>query len=134
VTLHPVIDFNFTNPANDYRSGSVLSIDYTAAYRFDKLSLGFGGTAIDQFENDVQNGAVVAAVPGVHGYGNRARNVTVGPYLAYDFGRFKLNAYYTHSVYARNTAAGDQYFVTVSLPLLSEDPSKAVRQNSLGER
>jgi hypothetical protein len=117
--IHPLVDLNAANPANGYRSGNLFMMDYTALRKFGNFEAGLGGTLTAQFSNDTINGIPVAAVPGGNGYGNRAQNFTIGPVLGYDFGKVAVTTYYTTSVYARNIAAGNYFWLRLDMPLLS---------------
>jgi hypothetical protein len=125
LTVHPLFDFNFTNPANGYKSGVLFIMDYTALHKFGNFEAGAGGTLTAQVSNDTIHGKAVAAVPGGNGYGNRAQNFTLGPVVGYDFGTVALTAYYNRSVYARNVAAGNNFWFRFVVPLISTAPAKA---------
>jgi len=117
LTIHPLFDVNFTNPANGYRSGTLFMMDYTALRKFGKFEIGLGGTWTTQLTNDTIHGRPVQAVAGVNGYGNRAQNLTIGPVLGYDLGVAKIIAYYNQSIYARNIAAGNNFWLRFEIPL-----------------
>jgi hypothetical protein len=125
LTVHPLFDFNFTNPANGYKSGVLFIMDYTALHKFGNFEAGAGGTLTAQVSNDTIHGTAVAAVPGGNGYGNRAQNFTLGPVVGYDFGTVALTAYYNRSVYARNIPAGNNFWFRFDVPLISTAPVKA---------
>ena len=122
-SIHPIIDINFVDPADGYQSGNLFMMDYTALRSFGKFEVGLGGTLTAQFSNDAINGVPVAAVPGINGYGNRAEQLTIGPILGYDFGKFALTAYAVTSVYARNTAGGDYFWLRFDIPIFSSGKS-----------
>ena len=126
LTVHPLFDVNFTNPANGYKSGLLFMMDYTALRKFGNFEIGLGGTLTAQVSNDTIHGASVAAVPGVNGYGARAQNFTIGPVFGYDFGAVAVTAYYNRSVYARNIAAGNNFWFRFDVPLISSAPAKPV--------
>jgi hypothetical protein len=119
ISIHPIVDLNFVNPADGYESGDLFMMDYTALRSFGKFEVGLGGTLTAQFSNDSINGIPVAAVPGINGYGNRAEQLTIGPIVGYDFGKFALTAYAVTSIYARNTAGGDYYWLRFDIPIFS---------------
>jgi hypothetical protein len=73
----------------------------------------------EQLTNDAVNGVPVAAVPGINGYGNRAEQLTIGPIVGYDFGKVALTAYATTSVYTRNIAGGNYFWLRFDLPIFS---------------
>jgi hypothetical protein len=124
LTVHPLFDFNATDPANGYKGGNLFMMDYTALRKSGNFELGLGGTVTAQLSNDTIYGTPVAAVPGGNGYGNRAQNFTIGPVLGYDFGKAALTAYYTGSVYARNIAAGNNFWLRLDVPLTSSTLGK----------
>jgi hypothetical protein len=134
ITLHPVLDFSATNPANGYRSGNVFEMDYTFAHTFGAFNFGVGGTLTTQFTNDTLNGVTLANIPGVHGYGNRASEFSVGPVFGYDFGPVTLTAYYTRDVYVRNYAGGNKFYARLNFPFSSTAPAKAEAAHSSGPR
>lgn len=119
LSIHPLVDFNMTDPANGYKSGDLFMMDYTALRRVGPFEAGLAGTVTVQFSNDAIHGTPVAAVPGVNGYGNRAENFTIGSAVGYDFGQVAVTAYYTASVFARNTAAGNNFWLRFDVPLFS---------------
>jgi hypothetical protein len=86
--------------------------------RGERHALGFP-RATAQLYNDSIYGTPVAAVPGGNGYGNRAQNFTIGPVFGYDFGSAALTAYYNSSIYARNVAAGNNFWLRLDVPLTS---------------
>ena len=91
--------------------------------KFDRLSLGLGGTVSYQFTDDTVAGVPVQAAAGQHGRGNRERDLTIGPVVGYKIADVTLHAYLTQSVLTRNTAAGTSYYVTLSLPIGGEHGS-----------
>jgi hypothetical protein len=91
LSIHPIIDFNFINPADGYQSGDLFMMDYTATRSFGKFEVGIGGTLTAQFTNDTVNSVPVAAVPGINGYDNWAEQLTIGPIVGYDFGKVAGN-------------------------------------------
>jgi len=123
LTIHPLFDVNFTNPSNGYRSGTLFMMDYTALRKFGRIEIGVGGTWTTQLTNDTIHGRPVQAIAGVNGYGNRAQNFTIGPVLGYDLGVGKITAYYNQSVYARNIAAGNNFWLRCEIPLTSANPT-----------
>jgi hypothetical protein len=119
LSIHPLVDANFINPATGYKSGTLFMMDYTALRKFGKFEAGLGGTVTEQISNDTIHGISVASVPGINGYGNRAQNLTTGPVIGYDFGKVALTAYYNTSVRARNMAAGNNFWFRLDMPLLN---------------
>lgn len=124
-SLHTAWDFNAKNQANGYQSGIVLVADYYVMHKFDKFEFGFGGTLTQQFTNDTINGVTVPAVPGVHGYGNRAAQFNIGPTMTYDFGLAKARLYYLQDVYAYNTGGGGRVYLGFDVPLYMAPAPKA---------
>jgi hypothetical protein len=120
LTLHALIDFNDTNTANNYHSGTTFLMDYTATRKFGEFDFGVVGTVIQQLENDTQNGAVVTtATPGVLGYGNKASSFSIGPSIGYEWNKVHFSMQWTDWVYAKNTAGGNQTWFRVHVPVSS---------------
>ena len=117
LTVHPVIDINAQNQTTSYRSGSIVLMDYTATCHVGTIELGLGGTVVDQLEDDRRHGIAVPALPGVNGPGNRARSISLGPTIAYDFGKISVEVYALRDLYAENTAGGTRAWLQIALPL-----------------
>ncbi len=126
VSIHAVIDVNWTNPTTRYHSGMAILTDYSMITKFDKLSLGLGGTLTYQLTNDTVAGVPIRAVSGRNGFGNRAQDFTIGPVVSYDLMGVNVQFTLTQSLFTRNTAGGTSYFATLSVPLSSKGPSDVV--------
>lgn len=120
LTLHAVLDFNDTNTANNYHSGTTFLMDYTATKKFGEFDFGVVGTVIQQLEDDTLNGAVVTtATPGVLGYGNKASALSIGPSLGYEWKKIHFTIQWVDWVEAKNTAGGNQTWFRVHIPVSS---------------
>jgi hypothetical protein len=100
---------NLRNPATSYRSGDVLSADYSVTRRFGAWKAGIGGYGVVQTTNDSQPDTVFNA-------GNRERKAAVGVIGGYDFGRFSVDLYSNHPVYAANCMEGNDYWMRLTAP------------------
>jgi hypothetical protein len=76
---HYFQDFSTTNPATHYYSGTVGDFDFALTQKTGRWQYGLQGFYADQFQNDLQNGAIVK--PG----GKRLQLMDLGPLLAYSF-------------------------------------------------
>ena len=102
---------NFTNPANQYRSGHELVWEYDAMQNIGKkLSVGLNGYFYFQTNDDLQNGIRV-------GSGNRGRSLTPGPQLNYHVGKGLLVLKYQKDVMVENRARGNSFWFALGVPL-----------------
>ena len=126
LSLHPLIDFNFVNRANRYKSGTVFLMDFTATKQFGKWEFGLGGTVVEQLSDDTIRGVPVQPGPAGNSRGNRGRQLILGPLVGYDFGELSLKFYYQRNVYTENTAGGNRFWFKIDVPLTSKSiPAKA---------
>jgi hypothetical protein len=58
------------------------------------------------------------------------QNFTIGPVFGYDFGKAALTAYYNSSIYARNVAAGNNFWLRLDVPLTSPTLGKGFGSQS----
>jgi hypothetical protein len=84
---------------------------------FGQISAGFGGTWINQFQNDTVHGAVVGVGPTGNSVGNRAQVFNIGPTVEFDFKPLKITAQYFANVEAKNAGAGNTFWLRVGAPL-----------------
>ncbi|MER2266131.1 SphA family protein [Methylobacterium oxalidis] len=127
LSLHPVVEFNTENRANRYRSGTIFLMDYTATKQVGQWEFGAGGTVVEQLADDKIGGVVVAAGPAGRGRGNRARSLTVGPVVGYDFGPINVKFYFLKDVYAENTAGGERFWFRINVPLATAAPNPSAK-------
>jgi len=102
---------NFTNPANEYRSGHEFVWEYTAMRNVvGKLALGLNGRYYQQMTDDLQNGICV-------GTGNRGRSVAMGPQARYHLGRAALILKFQREMLVENRAAGNAFWFQLGVPV-----------------
>ncbi|PZP68099.1 MAG: transporter [Methylorubrum populi] len=129
-----VFNVNEENEARRFQSGTLVATDLTATRRiFDKLDFGLGSTIIYQFTDDLRAGEPTPAAGG-RGRGGRARFVSLGPVMSYDFGAFVLSLYYQRTVLAENTAGGHQIWSRINFPIYSTRPATQPELESAGRR
>ncbi len=116
LTANANLDLNALNPTTRYRSGDVIGVDFAATRTFGRVALGAGGYVVDQFGEDRVDGKV-APKSSLHGRENKWREIAFGPYASYDFSTFKVSAWYTQDVYARNTIKAGAGWLRLAFPL-----------------
>jgi len=108
-------EFNTTNNANSYHSGTDTDLDYGVTYRPFKSLPNFGlgpqGYFYKQVSNDTINGTTVA--PG----GNRGQEFAIGPQFRYDmpFGGFLVK--YQDEYDVENRPRGQKIWFQFAIPL-----------------
>ena len=105
--------FNFANPATGYRTGTVLTTDFIAAYNIGNWNVGAVGGYATQIDDDHNTG--------VHNYG-RYNAFNVGPSLTYKSGGLVINANYQAGVYARNAPKTSYVSLNVAFSLYAPPP------------
>lgn len=95
LTFNNVVDLNMKNQRTGYHSGNVYYLDLTATRTFGKWTVGLVGNYTQQLNDDELRGVRV-------GDGNRLQHELLGPYLAYNFGRFSIAAKYLANLHVRN--------------------------------
>jgi hypothetical protein len=102
---------NFTNPANNYRSGREFVWEYAAMHTVVKnLAIGVNGYSDFQTSDDRQNGLVV-------GDGNRGRVLAVGPEIRYHAGHVALILKYQKEMLVENRPIGNSFWFQLGMPL-----------------
>jgi len=102
---------NFTDPADQYRSGHVFNWEYDGMQNITKkLAVGVNGYALQQTTDDRQYGL---AVPG----GDRMRALATGPELRYHAGRAELIVKYQKEFAVENRPRGNAFWFQVGVPL-----------------
>ena len=99
--------FNLRNPTTDYRSGDVASMDYSVTRRFGAWKAGIGGYGTLQTTDDDQPGRTFLG-------GNRVRKAAIGLIGGYDFGPATVDVYTNRPLYARNSMAGNEFWMRLS--------------------
>jgi hypothetical protein len=120
LTATILTEFNTTNPATDYHSGSDIDFDWGTTWRpflsVPKLGFGVQGYFYKQYQNDTQLGQVVQ--PG----GNKGQEFGIGPQIRYDipYGGFVVK--YQHTYALRNRPSDDRVWFEVAFPLSGTQP------------
>jgi hypothetical protein len=106
---------NFTNPADQYRSGHELIWEYIAARNVTrKLSIGLNGYGYLQTTDDRQNGIAVAS-------GYRGRVFAAGPQIKYHVGEVALILKYQKEMLVENRTKGNSMWIELGIPLWREN-------------
>ena len=116
ITLNNILNFNTTNQADHYHSGSVYYLDGTIAHHFGQFTLGIVGNYTLQFTDDTHNGVPVSAIPGVRGTGNRWMHAMVGPMASWNLGKATVSVRYMQAVAGRNGADPSFFHLAVIFP------------------
>ncbi len=134
ITSSLLYNINSENTANHYFSGDSVVFDATVLRQIQRWELGAGAEVIQQISDDRHNGMVVPAVLNGHGKGNRARDISLGPVVGYNFGKVDVQVYYKKSVSSANVAAGYEVGVRASFPISTSGPVSETQLNSVGKR
>ena len=119
-----VINFNTTNHATGYHSGTNIVSDYALNYYpnapvLPNLYLGVAGYTQEQIQNDTRDGQVVDNIDGIAvSRGFRGRVFGIGPQIGLRL--FKTGGIlikYTHQFDARNVTQGEEFWFEWSVPL-----------------
>ncbi|MFM0741772.1 transporter [Paraburkholderia xenovorans] len=102
---------NQRNRETNYTSGNAYVGEFEAGWHFAHWKVGVVGAYLNQYSNDVENGATVAS-------GNRARSFGIGPSIVFDPGPFKINLNYQQGVYAANTTKSNNIWLNVVFRLM----------------
>lgn len=114
LSLQSIIEINTQNDATKYKGGTAISFDYGVDYvpfeRFDRLHVGVGGYAYQQFTDDTVNGRVF-------NNGNRGRVVAIGPQIRYDWMHGGIIAKWQKEFAVENRTAGDRFWIQFAVPI-----------------
>lgn len=113
-SLHALYDVNSENTDNHYRSGDQLFLNATVTHNFAGWDVGPVGYYQKQVTEDRNEGG-----PSVFrgATASPAEQVAAGLLASHALGPAKITAFVTHDIEARNTLAGDKFWLNVSLPL-----------------
>lgn len=102
-------NFNRRNKDTQYKSGKEVFLDYSAGWGIGSgWTLGVGGHAWQQLENDEQAGASLA--------GSKVRAYGIGPSIKYDNGRgWFLTAKLQRETSVRNSTQGTAFWLKTNL-------------------
>jgi hypothetical protein len=102
---------NFTNPADQYRSGGEFVWEYAAMHNIaPKLSVGLNGFYYRQMTNDAQNGIMVGA-------GNRGRDLAMGPEMRYHMGHVGVILKFQREMLVENRTIGNSFWLQLGMPI-----------------
>ncbi|HUI81122.1 MAG TPA: transporter [Bryobacteraceae bacterium] len=102
---------NFTNPANQYRSGHEFIWEYAAMRNVvGKLAVGVNGDYYKQTTDDFQNGVIFRD-------GNRGRTLGIGPQIRYHLGHAALILKYQREMLVENRAVGNSFWFQFGMPV-----------------
>lgn len=109
-SLHVFFDIVGHNSATNYSTGPIYDIDAAISERIGRWQIGVQGYYARQWEDDTQNGRVVAP------NGKRLVAANVGPIISYDIPEWKSTVKFKVQlpVYSRNTMGIGRAFVTFS--------------------
>lgn len=94
-TFNNVVDLNMKNHQTGYHSGNVYYLELTGTRTIGKWSVGLVGNYTQQLNDDELRGEKV-------GNGMKAEHVLLGPYIAYNFGRYSVAFKYLANLHTRN--------------------------------
>lgn len=111
-------DFNFeknadTIPGGTYRSGDQFIAEYSVIKTIGKWSVGVGGYALKQIEEDeakTASGGAFATRSGA------AQKYAIGPMVGYNFGPVIVQAYFHENLKTVNYVGGDEFWTRVLVP------------------
>jgi len=99
-SLHMRYVYNFKNPDTHYKSGQMVTVDYTLTKTMGKWTIGLGMHEQHQITDDTGSGAA-----GCIG-GCRVTNLGMGPIVGYQFGSLALHLVVNQNIYTKNDVAG----------------------------
>ena len=102
--------FNFKNKDTNYKSGQELIVDYDIGWGLGNgWTVGVGGYAYQQLNNDKLNGATVPD--------NKGRAIAIGPSIKFDSGRgWFVTAKYQTEGSVRNRPDGAAFWLKAVFP------------------
>ena len=113
-----LMDGNFGNQDNNYRSGSSVSSELTATKTIGKWTTGLTGYTKTQIQNDGGKDYPTFVAAGMSApNGNKDHEYALGPFVGYNFGTIAINGWVDHSLSSKNTIGGDQFFTRIVIPL-----------------
>lgn len=112
---------NTGNHATNYRSGSELTLEYSAGYKpSPALTFGIQGYFFRQLTDDELNGQATSATNGRligSGIGNRGSANSIGPFLSYRVSpRFAFTLKYQQDFDVKNRAEFSRFWLQAMLP------------------
>lgn len=109
VDVKTMYDFNFKNPATDYRSGQALHMDYSAGWGLGNgWVVGVGGYTLWQTTDDRQDGERLPD--------NKSRSLAIGPSIKYtNKDGWFLTAKWQDETRVRNRPDGSAYWLKLSV-------------------
>lgn len=113
-SIHALYDVNTENPTNHYRSGDQVFVNTTLTYNLFGFDVGPVGYYQKQVNDDHNEGGRstfggTIAAP--------SEQYAVGGIVTTLIGPFRVSAFITRDIEARNTMSGDKYWFNVSVPL-----------------
>lgn len=106
-TVHATFDRNFKNTTTRYTNGTTMDLDFTTLKSFGRWSVGPVGYYYKQITPDEGP---------VHLNGGSPIAFAVGMDVAYKGTGYRINAYYTHDVIARNVADTGKAVASIVFP------------------
>lgn len=104
------LNFNRTNKATDYRSGTEFNVDYALGWGLGNgWVLGVAGHLYQQLTEDKLNGQTVS--------GSKGRSYALGPNVKYDSGKgWFITAKLSQEMSVRSRAEGQQFWLKTVIP------------------
>lgn len=119
VNLLLTYDHNFEKDADaltlkSYRSGDQFIAEYSITKTFGNWTLGLGGYALRQIENDRQT-----FLDGTKSdvANSKAAKYAIGPMAGYNFGPVIVQAYYHENIQTENYVGGHEFWTRILVPL-----------------
>lgn len=106
------------NNATDYQSGDEFHMDYLVGKHIGNWGVGVSGYYLKQVNDDKQNGATVAAAPGVWSEGRRGQVFSIGPSVKYKTqGGTVFIGQWQHETKVENRFGGEKVLLKLIMPL-----------------
>lgn len=108
--ISPLLNFNFKNQDNKYKTGNEFTLDYMLAYHQNSWRFGATGYYYTQLEEDELNGKTIEH--------SKTKAFSVGPAVQYQFFNGKgplISASWIKDVYSRNKSEGETLWLTAAV-------------------
>lgn len=117
-SLKLMYNLKTTNQATSYHSGQEFHTDYAAGKHFGSWMFGATGYALKQVTDDMDNGQIAPAVPGLWDAGRRGQVVAIGPSAGYTNKRhMTFTTQWQHETLVLNRFGGDKVWFKMIIPV-----------------
>ena len=115
LSLNAHYAYNFEDGTTQYKTGTVLAVDYTVTKAIGNWTVGLGAHQENQLTRDSGPGALAAGCAARKGC--KLTNFGIGPLLGYRFGYVEILGAYNRDLLGENGAAGDLFNLRLVTPL-----------------